>query len=185
MEIFIVPYDKTTDIEVGFTKQKHYDKIWNKYNDIGKYVDENIAKNHSEMQQIIPYIILKNKDNKYFTAILENKDKKIMSIGFGNNIIPIDGVYQPLFKGAVRTLLDDVDMEVLRPMKFVGTVRDMLTNKTQIGYVFLIDNVSNEIKLNNNNLKGSWKSKEELIYDYKNLESWSKHIVNFMVDNIL
>ena len=109
MDVFIVPYDKTTDIELGFTKQKHNNNIWTKYNDIGIYVDKEIANKQSSMQQIIPYTIIRNNKEEYYTAIYKNKDKTIMSIGFGNNITSIDGTLQPLFKGAIRTLIDDIN----------------------------------------------------------------------------
>ena len=185
MEVFIVPYDKTMDIENGFTKQVHKNDIWFKYNNIGIYVDKKIADSNSAMQQIIPYIVIKNKEGKYFSATLETKDDKIMSIGFGNNLEPVDGVLQPLFKGTVRTLFNDIAIEDLQPIKFVGTVRDMVTNDKQLGYVFLLENCSNDIKLLNKYLKGEWLSIEDLINKYGKLESWSKHIVDYMVDNPL
>ena len=106
------------------------------------------------MQQIIPYTIIRNNKEEYYTAIYKNKDKTIMSIGFGNNITSIDGTLQPLFKGAIRTLIDDINIDNLKPMKYIGTVRDMLTNPKQLGYVFLIDNMTEDIKLNNNKLEG-------------------------------
>ena len=185
MEVFIVPYDKTMDINNGFTKQNHKKDIWFKYNNIGVYVDKKIADTNSAMQQIIPYTIIRNKEGKYFSATLKNKDTKIISIGFGNNLEPVDGVLQPLFKGTVRTLFDDVMIKDLQPIKFIGTVRDMATNDKHLGYVFLLDNCSNDIELVNKNLKGEWLSKEDLINKYGKLESWSKHIVNYMVDNSL
>lgn len=185
MDVFIVPYDKTTNIELGFTKQKSTNKIWTKYNDIGIYVDKEIADKQASMQQIIPYTIIRSINNKYYTAIYKNKDKIIMSIGFGNNITSIDGTLQPLFKGAVRTLLDDVNIKDLKPMKYIGTVRDMLTNPKQLGYVFLIDNMTENISLINSKLEGKWLTKQELIDNYSKLEGWSKHVINYLVDNVL
>lgn len=183
-QVFIVPYDKTMDIDHGFIKQKHHNDIWTKYNDIGMYVDKNIADSSIVMQQIIPYTIIKNEEGLYYTATLQ-QDKPIISIGFGSNILQQDGIMQPLFKGAVRTLFDDVKIESLQPLKFIGTVRDMVNMPKFLGYVFLIDNVENDIKLNNEKLIGKWMTKKELIDNYGKLESWSKHIVNYIVDNPL
>lgn len=185
MEVFIVPYDKTMDIDSGFTSQKHYKDIWTKYNNVGKYVDKNIADNNSAMQQIVPYVLLRNESGQYFCAVLNNESNKdkLISMGFGNNLEPIDGVMQPLFMGTMRTLFTDVNLEDLNPLKFIGTVRDMRTDDKHLGYVFLMDNVSNNVKLNNSNLTGQWFTTEELINNYGKLETWSKHIVNFLVDN--
>lgn len=182
MEVFIVPYDKTMDIDTGFTKQKHSKDIWNKYNNIGNYIDKEIADNSIAMQQIIPYVLLKNEEGKYYSASLVTKDKTIISIGFGDNITPADGVLQPLFKGAVRTLLDNVVLEELKPMKYLGTVRDKAVNSKYVGYVFIIEDV-NDVKLVNEKLHGEWLSKQDLIDKYGQLEKWSQHIVNYMIDN--
>lgn len=184
-QIFIVPYDKTMDIDAGFIKQKHYNNIWMKYNDIGIYVDKEIANKSMAMQQLIPYTLIKNDKGEFFTATFKQDDKVIISMGFGDNIIQQDGILEPLFKGAVRTLFDDIMMEDLQPMKFVGTVRDMISNPKFLGYVFLMNIVDDNIKLLNENLEGKWMSKDELINNYGKLEAWSKHIVNYMVDNPL
>lgn len=184
-QIFIVPYDKTMDIKDGFVKQKHYNNIWMKYNDIGIYVDKEMANKSGAMQQIIPYTLIKNDKGEFFTATLKQENKTIISMGFGDNIIQQDGVLEPLFKGAVRTLFNDIMMEGLQPMKFVGTVRDMATNPKHLGYIFLINVIDDNISLLNKSLEGKWMSKEDLINNYGKLEAWSKHIVNYMVDNPL
>ena len=65
--VFIVPYDKTVDIDNGFTRQKHTKSIWNKYNDVGEYVQKDIADNSIAMQQITPVIIIRNSKGKFFS----------------------------------------------------------------------------------------------------------------------
>lgn len=184
-KVFIVPYDKTMDIDTGFTRHKHYNNIWTKYNDVATYVDKEIADKSIAMQQIIPYTIIKNNKGLYYTSTLNQENKTIISIGFGNNIIEQDGKLQPLFKGTVRTLFDDVMIEDFNPIKFVGTVRDIASMPKYIGYVFLIEDISDNIKLNNDKVVGKWMSKNDLINKYGKLESWSKHIVDYMVDNPL
>lgn len=182
--VFIVPYDKTVDIDNGFTRQKHTKSIWNKYNDVGEYVQKDIADNSIAMQQITPVIIIRNSEGKFFSMSYKGPYKNIISICFSDNLIPDDGIYEPLFKGAFRLLFKQVKLENLSPFKYIGTVRDMEKLPNYLGYVFLLDNID-KISLNNDILEASWLTKEELIEKYGKLCAFSKHITNYLVDNSL
>ena len=183
-QVFIVPFDKTVEIEDGFQKQKHSKDIWNKYSNIGFYVDKDMANKNIAMQQIIPYTLIRNDKGEFFSASLTNNDNTIISLGFGDNITVTDGLIQPLFKGAVRTLFDAITLEETKPLRFIGTVRDKAINDKYIGYVFIIDNI-NDVTINNDKLQGAWLSKQDLIDKYNNLETWSKHIVDYLIDNVI
>ena len=186
-QVFIVPYDKTIDIPHGFNKQKHC-PIWNKYNDIGIYVDKDVAENTPAMQQIIPYVILRSDKGNYYAAILQKEDNKIISIGFGNHIEPCDGTTQPLFKGTVRTLFEEISLEQYNKLTYVGTVRDMGDDNKHLGYVFLIQDIEEDsISLQNktDTYYGEWLSLGDLINSYSKMTCWSKHIVNYLVGNTI
>ena len=128
-QVFIVPFDKTVEIEDGFQKQKHSKDIWNKYSNIGFYVDKDMANKNIAMQQIIPYTLIRNDKGEFFSASLTNNDNTIISLGFGDNI--------------------------------------------------------NDVTINNDKLQGAWLSKQDLIDKYNNLETWSKHIVDYLIDNVI
>lgn len=189
-EIFAVPYQNTLDIQDGFTHQKHDKKIWSKYDNLGKYIPRDIVEGHNEFQQIIPYILIKSLNNRYLIAKRTNSDDiyNTISIGFGGHLNPCDGMKQILFQGAVRELLQQVNLSNLLPMKFVGYVRDMKGKiSDHLGIVFLIDMIE-ESETNireTNNLIGDWYSVDDLVEHYGKLESWSKHITNFLVENSL
>ena len=54
-----------------------------------------------------------------------------------------------------------------------------------LGCVFLIDNVnSKETNIRETDkLAGDWLTKEQLIEHYGKLETWAKHITNYLVEN--
>lgn len=183
--VFIVPYDKTTDIENGFTYQKHNKSIWSKYNDVGEYVDKSVADKCTGLQQIVPAIIIRNSEGKYLSMTYKDDKKEIISICFGDSITPIDGTSQPLFKGTVRTLMSDVLINELRPLKHVGVVRDMDKMPNYLGFVFLIDDIDEDVALLNDTLTKNWLTKDDLIEKYGKLDIWTKHITNHLVDNSL
>lgn len=192
-EVFAVPYQNTLDVEDGFTHMKHDNKIWSKYDNLGRFFPRDIVEGHNELQQIIPYILIRSVNNRYLVARRIDKTSKAglhntISIGFGGHLNPCDGTKEILFQGAVRELLEEVSLANLQPMKFVGYVRDMKSQiRDHLGIVFLIDLVE-ESKTGireTDKLIGDWYSVDKLVEHYGKLESWAKHITNFLVDNTL
>ena len=205
-QVFIVPYDKTTDISNGFTRQKHDASIWKKYNDIGKFIDIDVANDNMAMQQITPFTIIK-RGNKYLTTVFNQNGFEKLSIGIGNNIETQDGVSSPLFNGAVRTLLESVNIDCLVPLIHVGTVRDKNKLPNYIGYVFVFNDIAESVvykdkiayksggyNYTNNvdnhdkddisyEIKGEWLTIDELINKYGKLDTWTRHIVSYLVDS--
>lgn len=186
-EVYMVPFQNTLDIKNGYTHMKHNNNIWSKYDNLGKYIPKDVIKGHNELQKIVPYILLRNNENKYLVTQLKNDDKNIISLGLSGYIIPEDGTKEMLFKATTRELLKQVIID-FKPIKFVGYVREMNENiGDHLGIVFLIDSLDEKsVKLlNDNNLKSYWYTVKDLIDNYPKLESWSKHITNYLVDNIL
>lgn len=186
-EIYVIPIHNILNIENGFTYAKHNQNIWSKYDNLGKYVPRQIAKGHKEMQQIVPYVLLRNNENKYFAIKLKTDKKEIISLGVSGYIRPQDGSKEALFKAVTRELLNQVIIE-FKPIKFIGYVREMNDEiGDHLGIVFLIDLLDkNNVKLiNNDKLESCWYTVKELVDLYPKLETWSKHITNYLIDNIL
>ena len=191
-EVFIVPYLHTLSIKDGFTyESKNKKEIWSKYDSVGRYLPRNIVEGSIEVQQLIPYIIIKSDTLKYFVYQV-NKPKKgeyknTMSLGICDHIKYEDGLREPLFKAATRCLLENVGLQTLNPFEFKGYVRDMAgNNNDHLGIVLKIDNVPEDsITVTTPEFVGKWMTTKELIEHYGKFESWSKYIIDFMVDNTL
>lgn len=158
------------------------------------------------MQQITPFTIIK-RGNKYLTTVFKQDGYEKLSIGIGNNIETQDGNSSPLFNGAVRTLLESVSIECLLPLIYTGTVRDKNKLPNYIGYVFLFNDIAetvvykdkiayknggyNYINDSDNydkddisyEIKGEWLTIDELINKYGKLDTWTRHIVSYLVDS--
>lgn len=190
-EVFVVPYQNTLHIENGFTRIKSEKNIWSKFDKLGKYIYRDVAEGRPEVQQLIPYILIRSVEGKYLVAKRTDKTSEerwhnTISIGFGGHINPCDGEKEVLFQGAVRELLEEVNLSHYKPMQFIGYVRDMGTGiNDHLGCVFLIDDVDikeTSIK-EKDKLIGDWYTKEQLIEHYGKLETWAKHITNYLVEN--
>ena len=190
-EVYVIPYHMTLDIPNGFTKVDSEPNIWSKYDNIGKYIARDAAEGHPEVQQLIPYILIRNQEGEYMVARRTDKTSEerwhnTISIGFGGHINPCDGYKEVLFQGAARELLEEVYLSHFKPMKFLGYVRDMNSGiNDHLGCVFLIDDIDKKetsIK-ETDKLIGDWLSRSELIEHYGKLETWAKHITNYLVEN--
>ena len=192
-EVYVIPYHNTLHISDGFSRIEKEYNIWTKFDHIGRYIYRDEVEGKPELQQIIPYILIRSVEGKYLVAKKtntnsKNKSNNSISIGFGGHLKPCDGIRQVLFQGAVRELLEEVYLSHYSPMKFLGYVRDMGSKiNDHLGCVFLIDNVdSKETSIRETDkLVGDWYTKEQLIEHYGKLETWAKHITNYLVENNL
>lgn len=187
-EVFAIPYQYTMDIDNGFTFCPGEKNIWSKYDNLGKYFSKSDIDGKKELQQLVPYIVIRSDHLKYFTLQLNMPEKKeyknTMTIGITEHIKYEDGLKEPLFKAATRALLDTVDMSVLNTLNFKGYVRELNGDvNNYLGVVFLIDNIPEDsITLHTKDFVGTWSTKKELVEHYAKFEDWSKHLINFLVD---
>lgn len=187
-EVFAIPYQYTMDIDNGFTFCPGEKNIWSKYDNLGKYFSKSDINGKKELQQLVPYIVIRSDHLKYFTLQLNMPEKKeyknTMTIGITEHIKYEDGLKEPLFKAATRALLDTVDMSVLNTLNFKGYVRELNGDvNNYLGVVFLIDNIPEDsITLHTKDFVGTWSTKKELVEHYAKFEDWSKHLINFLVD---
>ena len=189
-EIFVTPYQNTMDIENGFTHCTKEKNIWSKYDSLGRYIPEDVAEGKKELQQLIPYIIIKSDKFKYFVLQLTNcgkKYKNTMALGICDHIKYEDGLKEPLFKAATRCLLENIDLQVLKPFNFKGYVREMNGEvNDHFGIVLEINDIPEDsISVKSTDFIGKWYTKKELIEHYGRFEDWSKHLIDFMVDKSL
>ena len=191
-EVFIIPYLQTVSIENGFTlNTKDRKTIWSKYDTIGKFLPRDVVEGNNEVQQLIPYIIIRSENFKYLVYQLnkptKGEYKNTMTLGISEHIKYEDGLKEPLLKASTRCLFENIDIQTIKPFEFKGYVRDMAGNcSDHLGLVFVIDNIPEDaITVRTPEFIGKWMTKKELIEHYGKFENWSKFIIDFMVDNTL
>ena len=191
-EVFVIPYNNTSHIENGFTRVKSEKNIWSKFDKLGKYIYRDVVEGRVETQQIIPYIVLRSNEGRYLIAKKRNKAEdeinNTMSLGFGGHINPCDGYKDILFQASVRNLLEEISLYPYNTMQFKGYVREMNSDiKDHLGCVFLIDDIDEkETKILKQDVYiQDWYTKNQLVEHYAKFETWSKHIINYLVENNL
>lgn len=204
-EIFCVPYNKVEDIKNGFNIDNISTKaIWNMFDGTGKYIDKNYVLEHNALQRILPFIIINNgstTDFKILCNILKDDEKTIISIGFSEDITPDCGYINSLFYGCSKIILDNFSGHEIKPLMYLGTVRDTRNNPSSVGFVFnyiVNEDISyrnyyilkDNTKLLNKDFKkkykdqvkkkiyAEWMSLDQLLNKYAYLTEWSKYCIN-------
>lgn len=187
-KVLVVPFENVAHIKDGFTPKEHSSDLWSLYDSIGEFVYRYDAEGEPSIQQIIPYILIINEEhNKIFATKRISGDSRLigkLSIACGGHIDSCDQGKEILFKAAVRELYEEVSGEYSSPLKIIGTVRDLKSNTNDHLGIVIIAFADGEIEVKEKDtLEGKWLSLNDLIDNYENLETWSKYIVDYFVDN--
>lgn len=188
-KVFVIPVNLVTGIPDKFTRQKHDPNIWIRYANEGKYIPRWEAEYNNAFQQIIPYFVVTNEDEtKYFVAKRLKGEARLvdkLSLGFGGHINECDGHTQPIFKGLVREMGEELNILPSSKLQFCGTIRD-ITSETNdhFGLAFIVKANEENVSLREvDRMECVWMTKEELFENYTKFEGWSKYIIDALYDN--
>ena len=88
-----------------------------------------------------------------------------------------------MFKAAVRELFEEVQADILKPLKIIGYVRDLASSTSDHTGVVILAHATGEVVIKEkDNLIGQWMDINELIANYEKLEGWSKYIVDHFAE---
>lgn len=185
----------TNDLTNGLANGKTIYDIWEDYR---FYIPKDEAEKSVEVEQLMPFVIIRNEFNEYYT--FENTDKffkdykvtelrkKSRSLGARDHIYKSKcGYKDPIFKGAFDIILDNGITDVKQQLKFKGFVKNYLEMKSNhLGFVLLLEQTKNKVpKQDKEYYKSKWLSKNELIDKYGQFDMWSKLVIDYLVDNEL
>lgn len=188
-KVFVITPDVTSNVPDKFTKEKHDESIWTKYDNIGKYIPRWEAEYNYAFQQIIPYFLICNEDeSKYFVSKRLQGDHRLtnkMSLGFGGHIDECDGYSQCILKAMVREMNEELRIDPISRAQYIGTIKDLSSDTNDhFGLAFIIKAKEGEVSiLETEKLEGLWLTKEELFEHYYSFENWSRYIIDFLYEN--
>lgn len=188
-KVFVVPVNKVEGVPDKFTFSKHDDKIWQKYDNQGIYINRWEAEGDSSFQQIIPYFFVMNADGtKVFIAKRIDGDHRLvdkLSLGFGGHIDSCDGYNEVVLKALTREMWEELDIEPLTKAIYMGTIRDMTSSTNDhFGLVFGVKAEEDKVFIKETDkLIGEWMTFEQLYENYHKFENWSKFLIDFFLEN--
>ncbi len=149
----------------------------------GFFVRRSRAEHDKSLRQLIPYVVIKNKNGLYLMVRrlktqTESRLHGFYSLGIGGHVNDTDDGDSPWMKflsGMEREINEEVDVETYDWPKYVGIIRENTTdvNKVHLGIVFTITTKVKGIKEND---KFTWElvTPDEITKRYDELESWSR-----------
>lgn len=188
-KVFIVPINIVENIPDKFTKLKHDNNIWTKYDNLGKYIYRYDAEHNPVFQQLIPYLLIANEDeSKFYVSKRIGGDHRLkdkLSLGFGGHINECDGTNKVVLKALTREMNEELDIDPISNAIFIGSIRDIdSSTNDHLGLVFIIKSQEDNISIKETDkLIGQWMTKEEMFKSYSLFEGWSKYILDYMYKN--
>ena len=149
----------------------------------GFFVRRSRAEHDESLRQLIPYVVIKDKNGLYLMVRrlktqTESRLHGFYSLGIGGHVNDTDDGDSPWMKflsGMEREINEEVDVETYDWPKYVGIIRENTTdvNKVHLGIVFTITTKVKGIKEND---KFTWElvTPDEITKRYDELESWSR-----------
>ena len=183
-KVFVIPIDLVTGIPDKKKRKKHDKNIWTRYANEGKYIPRWEAEYNNAFQQIIPYFVVTNEDeSKYFVAKRLGGESRLidkLSLGFGGHINECDGNTEPIFKGLVREMEEELILMPSSPFQFCGTIRDITSpTNDHFGLAFIVKAKEEDVALREiGKMECEWMTKEQLFENYPKFEGWSKYIID-------
>lgn len=135
--------------------------------------------------RISVFLLVKNSEDKYLVKELCDKSKKpYLELGVHSYVKSYSGNYKALYNQISYLQNHHFKNNSVDDFKFIGNIRDLTNNTVQsiLGCIYYaqIDDFTYE---ENTIYEYKWYSKQELIDRYNKATSWSKIIIDMMVDN--
>lgn len=186
-KVYVVPYNEILYISDKFSPAKYDPTTFKIFDNIGTFMYRYEVEGNVEVQQLIPYVIVFNKDkSKIFITKRIGGDKRLinkLSIACGGHINIEDEGDNKIFKCANRELNEELNINIIEDYKFLGFVRDISSSTndhTGIVLYVIADKVSVKEE---DSLMGEWASIEDISNNYNKLENWSKYIIDYLLKN--
>ncbi|OQY10640.1 MAG: hypothetical protein B6I29_00865 [Marinitoga sp. 4572_148] len=169
------------DFYNGFTivEQKTLENLFkNAY-----FIDRDLAEKDESKKQIIPYVVIKNERDQILVVQRTKKQTEkrlhnLYSVGIGGHINPIDKNDIPeltFYNGLNRELTEELYIDKLKSLEYVGLILDSSTevSRVHLGFLFIayVTNADIREKENFNEL---WLEENEFKKFNGNFEGWSK-----------
>ena len=145
------------------------------------------------LKQIIPYVLLRQKDRFYLLRRLnkqtETRLHDRLSLGIGGHINPMEHV-EPgqslITAGMERELHEEVFVERVGALHCVGLINDDTDEVGQyhLGVVYLLEAEGEVRVLEVEKMEGKWTCVSDLISQQNQLETWSQIVLQELIQTL-
>ena len=154
-------------------------------------MERNLAEVDDSFKQVIPYLIIKFKDElliyKRTKKQTETRLHDKFSLGIGGHINPIDTTCfsDTVMECLKREIKEEISLSLENTPKFIGFINDDTNEvgKVHLGLVFVAEALNKSFTVNEvEKMKCQWVSTKFIEQNYQNLETWSQIVFNSYIN---
>lgn len=130
------------------------------------------------------FLLIQNSEGKFLVKELHEKSKvPYIELGIQSYVKSYSGNYRALYNQINHLQTEHLKKNTMDDFKFIGTIRDLANNAVSsvLGNVYYVE--TDDISYEPNRVyEYKWYSVQELIDRYNKATSWSKTLIDMMVD---
>ena len=134
--------------------------------------------------RISVFLLIQNSEGKFLVKELHEKSKvPYIELGIQSYVKSYSGNYRALYNQINHIQTEHLKNNTMDDFKFIGTIRDLANNAVSsvLGNVYYVE--TNDISYEPNKVyEYKWYSVQELIDRYNKATSWSRILIDMMVD---
>ena len=134
--------------------------------------------------RISVFLLIQNSEGKFLVKELHEKSKvPYIELGIQSYVKSYSGNYRALYNQINHLQIEHLKNNTMDDFKFIGTIRDLANNAVSsvLGNVYYVE--TNDISYEPNKVyEYKWYSVQELIDRYNKATSWSRTLIDMMVD---
>lgn len=168
-------------------KQVNFDEYLTTIQNNKEFLPRTLMEEDETYKQIIPYLVFEN-DSKYFLMQRQAKasEKRLQNkftLGIGGHIRQEDLTTNNIFDWARREFYEEVNYTDSFDIEPLGILNDdsNAVGRVHVGFVFLLRGNSSAISVKSELKSGTLVSLQECQNNFDTLESWSQHVVNYLL----
>lgn len=130
------------------------------------------------------FLLIQNSEGKFLVKELHEKSKvPYIELGIQSYVKSYSGNYRALYNQINHLQTEHLKKNTMDDFKFIGTIRDLANNAVSsvLGNVYYVE--TDDISYEPNRVyEYKWYSVQELIDRYNKATSWSRTLIDMMVD---
>ena len=134
--------------------------------------------------RISVFLLIQNSEGKFLVKELHEKSKvPYIELGIQSYVKSYSGNYRALYNQINHLQTEHLKKNTMDDFKFIGTIRDLANNAVSsvLGNVYYVE--TDDISYEPNKVyEYKWYSVQELIDRYNKATSWSRTLIDMMVD---
>ena len=134
--------------------------------------------------RISVFLLIQNSEGRFLVKELHEKSKvPYIELGIQSYVKSYSGNYRALYNQINHLQTEHLKKNTMDDFKFIGTIRDLANNAVSsvLGNVYYVE--TNDISYEPNKVyEYKWYSVQELIDRYNKATSWSRTLIDMMVD---